>query len=110
MPKTRRSRGGKVIRRTRTRTRTRTGKRGRTVKYPGKGWERQKPSTRQRTVMLKSCGKRCFLGPNKSYPICKKNTCKISRKGAYAAYLRASQYHKRRIASKAKRILTKKHK
>lgn len=78
------------------------------MKYPGKGWEKQNPSTRQRSLMLKKCGKKCFLGPNKSYPICKKNTCKISRKGVFAAYKRASQFHKKKIVSKAKRLLTKK--
>lgn len=105
MAKTRKSYGGKAKRR-----RTKTSKKGRSVKYQGKGWARQNPSARQRTVMLKKCGKKCFLGPNKSYPICKKNTCKVSSKGVYAAYIRANQFHKRKIASKAKRILTKKRK
>ncbi len=29
---------------------------------PTKGWSNLKPSRHQRTVMLKKCGKRCFLG------------------------------------------------
>ena len=50
-----------------------------TRKYvPWKGWKRENPGTHQRTLMLKRCGPKCFLGPNKSFPICKKNTCKIS--------------------------------
>ena len=72
---------------------------------PWKGWKNEKPGTHQRTVMMKKCGKKCFLGPNKSYPICKKNTCKISRKGVYAAFVRARQYHKKGISKKAKKML-----
>jgi len=75
-----------------------------------KGWKQQKPSYHQRTQMLKKCGKKCFLGPNKSYPICKKNTCKISHQGVYSAYIRSSEYHKKNISQKAKRILKKMHK
>lgn len=75
---------------------------------PTKGWKKQKPGYHQRTVMLKKCGRRCFLGPNKSYPICTKNTCKINRKGVYSAYIRSRQYHKRNISRKAKNLLNKK--
>jgi hypothetical protein len=79
---------------------------------PWKGWSKQKPTTHQRTIMKKRCGKKCFLGPNKSFPICKKNSCKISRKGVYAAYIRAREYSTikgtkkyKRIAQKAKKML-----
>lgn len=75
-----------------------------------KGWKQQKPGTHEKTMMLKKCGKKCFLGTNKSYPICKKNTCKISPQGVYSAYIRASQYHKKNISQKAKRILKHMHK
>jgi hypothetical protein len=57
-----------------------------------KGWSKQQPSTHQRTVMLKKCGNKCFLGPNKSFPICTKNTCKRNIKGIHAAYIRAREY------------------
>jgi len=57
-----------------------------------KGWSQEKPGYHQKTIMLKKCGKKCFLGKNKSFPICKKRTCKISRQGLYAAYIRARQY------------------
>jgi hypothetical protein len=64
--------------------------------------------------MLKNCGKKCFLGPNKSFPICKKNTCKKSKKGIYAAFVRAQQYLNktgkpkyRTISMKAKKLLHK---
>jgi hypothetical protein len=56
-----------------------------------KGWSKQQPSSKQRTAMLKKCGKKCFLGPNKSFPICTKNTCKVNRKGVYSAYIRARE-------------------
>jgi hypothetical protein len=72
-----------------------------------RGWKKQKPSHKQRTKMLKRCGKKCFLGPKKSYPICTKNTCKINSKGVYSAYIRARQYNKRRISQKAKKMLIK---
>jgi hypothetical protein len=55
-------------------------------------WKNQKPSFHQRTVMLRKCGKKCFLGTKKSFPVCAKNTCNISRKGVMAAYKRARQY------------------
>jgi hypothetical protein len=57
-----------------------------------RGWKKEKPGFHQRTVMLKKCGKKCFLGPKKSFPICKKNTCRISKKGIHAAYVRSRQY------------------
>lgn len=78
-----------------------------------RGWKKQKPSFHQRTTMLKRCGKRCFLGPNKSFPICNKNTCKINKKGVWSAYIRAREYSTikpgtrkyRKIARKAMAML-----
>lgn len=90
---------------------------------PWSGWKLQKPGRHQKTVMKRECGKKCFLGPGTSFPVCKKNTCKVSSKGIYAAYVRARQWRHRpvtykgrsgpkysqstykRIASKAKRML-----
>ena len=57
-----------------------------------KGWSKAQPSSEERTVMLKKCGKKCFLGPKKSFPICSKNTCKINIQGLHAAYARAREY------------------
>ena len=37
-----------------------------------RGWKKEQPSTHQRTVMLNRCGKKCFLGKDKKFPICKK--------------------------------------
>jgi len=80
---------------------------------PWSGWRFEKPGTHQKTVMKRKCGKKCFLGPDKSFPICKKNTCNISSKGIYAAYIRALQWKNKRsiynrIATRAKRLLIKK--
>jgi hypothetical protein len=79
---------------------------------PWKGWKNQAPGTHQRTVMLKKCGNKCFLGSNKSFPICKKNTCKVSKKGVYAAYVRAREYSSKTgqqkyktVANRAKQML-----
>ena len=77
-----------------------------------KGWAKMHPGTHQRTVMMKKCGKKCFLGPNKTFPICAKNTCKINKKGIHAAYNRAREYvtikgtqKYRNIANKAYNML-----
>ena len=61
----------------------------------------------ERNEMYARCKKRasCFLGKGTSYPICKKGTCKKSRKGIYAALLRGRQQHKRRVTAKALRLL-----
>jgi hypothetical protein len=72
---------------------------------PWRGWKREKPGFHEKTIMLKKCGKKCFLGPNKSFPICKKKTCKVSRRGVYAAYVRAHQYKYAKISAKAKKLL-----
>lgn len=79
-------------------------------RVPWAGWKNEKPGYHQKTEMLKKCGKKCFLGKNKSFPICKKNTCNISRKGVYAAYIRARQYSSKNktykiIAANAKKML-----
>ena len=81
---------------------------------PWSGWKNEKPGTHQRTIMLKKCGKKCFLGTKKSFPICKKNTCTISKKGVYAAYVRAREYSSKtgkqkykNISSRAKSMIKK---
>jgi hypothetical protein len=93
---------------------TNTRKRQRQRKSLVRGWSKEQPNTHQRTIMMNKCGKKCFLGPNKSFPICTKNTCKRNTKGIYAAYIRAREYMTikgtkkyTRIANKAKRLNTK---
>lgn len=83
-----------------------------------RGWSKQQPGTHERTLMLKRCGKKCFLGPNKTFPICAKKTCKVNRKGLYAALIRAEEWSTlkkgkgsrkyKRIASRARRMLSRK--
>ena len=97
--------GGRTMKR-----RSLTGIKGR-GKYL-KNWSKQQPGYHDRTVMMKECGKKCFLGPNKTFPICTRNTCKRNRKGIYAAYIRSNEYKTikgsvkyRRISQKAKRLL-----
>lgn len=72
-----------------------------------RGWKNQKPGFHQRTVMLKKCGRKCFLGPGKSYPICTKNTCKVNSKGVYSAFIRSRQFHRTNISRKANKMLIK---
>lgn len=80
---------------------------------PWSGWKKERPGFHQRIVMMNKCGKKCFLGSKKSFPICKKNTCKVSKKGVYAAYVRSQQYlnktNQRKykiISAKAKKIIS----
>ena len=73
-----------------------------------KGWKNQQPSYRQRSIMLKKCGKKCFLGTKShdkkhpDFPICAKNTCKVNTKGLWAAYIRAKEWGKSRKSYKTK--------
>ncbi len=73
-------------------------RRSRVRKSPSKrrskyaGWAKLSPKKGvERNIMLKKCGKKCFLGPNKSFPICNKGTCKVNSKGIHAAYVRSRQ-------------------
>jgi hypothetical protein len=75
-----------------------------------KGWKKQKPSYREKTVMMQECGKKCFLGPRKSFPICTKGTCKVNKKGLYAAYIRAKEYQTIRPSKKYSRIANRAYK
>ena len=72
-----------------------------------KGWSKEKPSYYERTVMLKRCGRKCFLGPGKSFPVCKKRTCTVSQRGVHAAYGRARQWKHTSVAKKARRLFSK---
>jgi hypothetical protein len=61
-------------------------------------WSRMAPkSIRDRRAVLAKCGRRCFLGPGKSFPICARlgsgsGTCKVDRRGVAAAYSRAREW------------------
>ena len=69
--------------------------------HRGRGhWSTSAPkSVGDRAAVLKKCGRRCFLGPGKSFPICARlgaagtaGTCKIDRHGVQAAYSRAREW------------------
>ena len=70
-----------------------------------RGWKKMSPGTHARTVMMRRCGKKCFLGPNKSFPICKKNTCTVDVRGVQAAFNRARQWGYTHIAKRARKLL-----
>ena len=87
----------------RRRSRRRGRGRSRTRKsVPWAGWGRVAPFGRARTTMLKRCGRKCFLGPRKSFPICSKGTCKVNKKGLWAAYIRAREWGKKASSYKSK--------
>jgi len=69
---------------------------------PWAGWGKIAPRGHARTVMLRNCGKKCFLGPRKSFPICAKGTCRVNTKGLYAAYIRSRQWGKAKSHYKGK--------
>ena len=69
-----------------------------------RSWKKNAPGTHARTVMLKKCGKKCFLGPKKSFPICTKGTCRVNPRGVRAALARASEWKYATIANKARRM------
>ena len=63
-----------------------------------RGWSRVAPKTvGERSALLAKCGRRCFLGPKKTFPICPRlragsRSCKIDRRGVAAAYSRARSW------------------
>jgi hypothetical protein len=87
-----------------------------------KSWRRNQPTRHQRTLQLKRCGKKCFLGSKKSFPICSAGSCKPSKGGIISAYVRAREMTRRArdrtikkhrapyyysVAKKAKNLLRK---
>ena len=70
-----------------------------------RGWRKMSPGIHERTLMMRRCGKKCFLGPNKSFPICKKHTCNVDKRGVQAAFNRARQWGYTHIAKRAKKLL-----
>ena len=86
-------------------------KRNKTRKsVPWKGWGKLAPHG-----MYKKCGKKCFLGTktrgdkqHPDFPICAKGTCKINKKGLWAAYIRAKQWGNKRSTYKTSKPSFKK--
>ena len=69
--------------------------------HHGRGhWSASAPkSVGDRAAVLSKCGRKCFLGPGKSFPICARlgsgsgtGTCKVDRRGVAAAYSRAREW------------------
>ena len=76
---------------------------------PWSGWGKIATNGSQRTRMYKKCGKKCFLGTktkgdkkHPDFPICAKNTCKVNKKGLWAAFIRARQWGKSKKSYKSK--------
>jgi hypothetical protein len=61
-------------------------------------WSRVAPKTiSDRSAVLSKCGRKCFLGSGKTFPICARlgsgsGSCKIDRRGVAAAYSRAREW------------------
>jgi len=72
-----------------------------------RGWKKEKPTVHERTVMMKQCGKKCFLGPKKSFPICTRRTCRVNPRGVHSAFSRAREWKHTTVAKKAKALLRK---
>ena len=69
-----------------------------------RGWKKENPGVHERTVMYKKCGKKCFLGPKKSFPICTRGTCRVNPRGVHSAFTRARQWKHVTVAKKAKAL------
>ena len=114
--RTKRDHSRRSNKRSRSRSRKRSGKKSRfrkrsrsRVKLPWAGWSKECPDQKQRLKQRKNCKSKCFLEKSgTAFPICKKDTCKISRKGIWAAYVRARQNKHPVVAKRADKLLGKK--
>ena len=68
--------------------------------WPVQSWRKQAPKTiRERGNLRNRCGGKCFLQPKTlAFPICAKNSCKVSCDGLRAAYSRARQFRRSKVA------------
>jgi len=68
-----------------------------------RSWTKRQPTTRrQRTQMYRKCGKPCFLGTRKSFPICNPD-CSLNRGGLQSAFIRAREMQTRAHTRKNKK-------
>ena len=65
-----------------------------------KGWHKVAPKTKAERAKLLA---KCFLGPDRTYPICAKGSTKVDCRGVIAARSRARALHHEKIAKKAER-------
>ena len=64
--------------------------------------------TSWRRKLMEKCGKKAFLDPdNLEYPVMLPNNCKYHCGLIYAAYLRASEWHRNKIRAKAIQLYKK---
>ena len=65
-----------------------------------RSWRKQAPRTNPERMMLhQRCGNKCFLEPKRlAFPICPKTSCQPSCQGLRAAYARARQGHRPKVA------------
>ena len=86
---------------------TKKNKKSKKLNKSWKNWSQLAPNKSQRKLMNKKCGKKCFLGPNLSFPICRKYTCKVDKRGILAAFIRAQYWNKTKKNKKYKNIIKK---
>ena len=55
-------------------------------------WKEDAPDKKERGEMLENCGRKCFLGPGTSFPVCTRGTCEINPRGVQSAYSRAREW------------------
>ena len=73
-----------------------------------RGWGKMAPKRgSQRDKMARRCGKKCFAGSLKarSYPICRKRTCRVEDKGLCAALYYAQLLGHKRLTRKLKKAI-----
>ena len=73
----------------RSRSRSRSSRRGNATEH---SWKEDAPNKKERVVMLKKCGRKCFLGPGTSFPVCTCGTCDVNPRGVQSAYSRAREW------------------
>ena len=84
----------------------------RSSRRSSRGWSRVAPKTvGERSALMAKCGRRCFLGPGKTFPVCARlgagpGSCKIDRRGVAAAYSRAREWASITARKKAHRRYT----
>ena len=88
----------------------------RSSRRSSRGWSRVAPKTvGERSALMSKCGRRCFLGSGKTFPVCARlgtgagagaGSCKIDRRGVAAAYSRAREWASITARKKAHRRYT----
>jgi len=65
-----------------------------------KSWHKHAPKTKSARERLKDrCGSKCFLQPGTlAFPICPTNRCAPACEGLLAAFVRARQTHRAKVA------------